>query len=95
MTRPRRLRDSAILLDARDNVATALAEMHAGEYVLDAPDGERTVTLPADIPAGFKLAVAPIGSGQEVRKYGCPIGLATADIQVGECVHVHNIRSLV
>jgi hypothetical protein len=91
----RRLRDSAIVLNERDNVATALVDMPAGEYVLEAAGRAGSLVLPEDVRAGFKLALAPIRAGEAVRKYGCAIGTARMDIQPGECVHVHNIRSSV
>src|SRR3546814_2251059 len=42
------------------------------------------------IPAGHKVATAPIGAGEAVRKYNQIIGFANADIPAGEHVHVHN-----
>jgi altronate hydrolase len=70
----------------RDNVVVALAAIEAGARV----DG---VTLAADVPAGHKIAIRPIGRGEIVLKYGYPIGVATADIAPGEHVHTHNLRS--
>ncbi|MBO5775720.1 MAG: altronate dehydratase, partial [Kiritimatiellae bacterium] len=40
---------------------------------------------------GHKYAVRAIAVGEQVIKYGMPIGKATADIVVGEHVHVHNM----
>lgn len=42
---------------------------------------------------GQKLALAPIKKGETVIKYGYPIGIATADIQEGEWVHSHNMKT--
>src|SRR3546814_12284461 len=42
------------------------------------------------IPAGHKVATAPIGAGEAVRKYNQILGFANADIPAGEHVHVHN-----
>jgi altronate dehydratase small subunit len=84
----------AILLDARDNVATALADLPAGTAVRCAKDDRRVeARLEAAIPFGHKLAVAPIRAGEPVIKYGAPIGTATRDIAAGEHVHVHNVAS--
>jgi altronate dehydratase len=49
--------------------------------------------LPDRVPTGHKLALAPVAAGEKVVKYGSPIGSATRDIQPGEYVHLHNLRS--
>lgn len=89
----RRLADCAIVLNGRDNVATALVDMPAGRYALGAGGGP--IDVPQDVRAGFKLAVRPIGLGERVVKYGYVIGLATEEIHPGQCVHVHNLASSV
>lgn len=93
MQAARPLTDLAILLHEADNVATALVDVPAGEYALPAGRGGEAITVPEDIAAGFKLAVAPIAAGGQVTKYGHRIGTATVDIRPGECVHVHNLAS--
>lgn len=45
------------------------------------------------IPAGHKIARSAIAAGEPVVKYGDPIGTATADIQPGEWVHSHNMKT--
>lgn len=75
-----------IVVDSRDNVATLLDN-----------ETERTLLpggLPCapGIPFGHKAAIRPIATGEPVRKYGVTIGFASADIAVGEHVHVHNCR---
>jgi altronate hydrolase len=92
MSNPPELTDYALLLEPSDNVATALRALPGGEYIT--PAGE-TIDVPEDIPAAFKLAVRPIARGDEVRKYGHPIGVATTDIEPGQQVHVHNLASSV
>ena len=42
---------------------------------------------------GHKYARRPIASGENVIKYGMPIGHATCDIAPGEHVHVHNLAT--
>lgn len=42
---------------------------------------------------GHKYAIAPIKKGENVIKYGNPIGHATVDIAVGEHVHTHNVAT--
>lgn len=45
------------------------------------------------IPAGHKYALRDIKAGEYVIKYGEIIGRATQDIQKGEWVHTHNVKS--
>ncbi|MGN0847718.1 MAG: UxaA family hydrolase [Kiritimatiellia bacterium] len=42
---------------------------------------------------GHKYAIRAIAAGENVVKYGMPIGHATVDIPVGGHVHVHNVRT--
>ena len=81
---------AAILISARDNVATALEMLEPGR-VLDLE--VRQVVVRDRIPPGHKVAVEPIGAGQEVRKYGSAIGTAVSDIAAGAHVHTHNVAS--
>ena len=42
---------------------------------------------------GHKYALRDIVKGENVIKYGNPIGHATADIKAGEHVHTHNVAT--
>ncbi|MBR5383445.1 MAG: altronate dehydratase [Clostridia bacterium] len=75
-----------IRIHPSDNVMVALEPLQAG---LTVDDGQ--VCLKQDIPMGHKFAVAPIASGEDVIKYGDPIGHAVVDILPGEWVHTHNM----
>ncbi len=46
-----------------------------------------------NIGDGHKYAVRDIAVGENVIKYGMPIGHATADIKKGEHVHTHNLKT--
>lgn len=74
----------------KDNVAVAVTPVSKGETVTV---GNTTLTVLDDIPAGHKLAVVPIAKGQDVVKYGFPIGTAKEDIPAGAWVHTHNVQS--
>ncbi|HEY8572693.1 altronate dehydratase family protein [Phenylobacterium sp.] len=74
-------------IDPRDDVAVALRPVSAGDAVAEG------VVAAADIPAGHKVALRRIAAGEEVRKYGWPIGRATAPIAPGEHVHSHNLAT--
>ncbi|WP_262249212.1 UxaA family hydrolase [Parapedobacter soli] len=51
------------------------------------------VTFAHALGFGHKIAIRPIAKGEQIIKFGVPIGSATADIRVGEHVHLHNIES--
>ena len=80
----------AIKIYDTDNVAVATEALSAGEVV----DifGEK-ITLCEDIPAGHKFALRPITKGENIIKYGSPIGHAKADVQVGYHVHTQNVKT--
>ncbi|MBQ4624635.1 MAG: altronate dehydratase [Clostridia bacterium] len=42
---------------------------------------------------GQKYARTPIAAGEQIIKYGSPIGIATRDIAPGDHVHRHNMRT--
>ncbi|MGJ8527235.1 UxaA family hydrolase [Maritalea sp.] len=79
-----------LLLDAADNVLGVARPIRAGDAVLI--EGVEA-TLDRNAGIGFKLARRSIHKGEHVVKYGAVIGLASADIEVGQLVHVHNTQS--
>jgi altronate hydrolase len=76
-----------IRLAADDQVAVAVGPLAPGEVL---GLGDTRVTVREAVQAGHKVSLADIGAGDVIRKYGQPIGLATADIAAGSHVHVHN-----
>jgi altronate dehydratase small subunit len=88
------LQKKTIVLNSSDNVASALVDLGKGDEVtVRIPQGgTQTITLTQAIQLGHKFALTDIMSGAEVTKLGMPLGVATRDIQVGEHVHVHNVR---
>lgn len=84
----------AIVLNPSDNVATLIDNGGTADTNAELR-GEKsgTVQLKQDIPFGHKVALAPIAKGADVVKYGKVIGETTAEITVGEHVHVHNVDS--
>ena len=79
-----------VKINQNDNVAVALRPLNKGEVLQAA---ETAVTLMEDIPQGHKFALREIKSGEEVVKYGFRIGFAKEDIQPGQWVHVHNVKT--
>lgn len=77
-----------------DNVAMALSDLPAGEPLVLGDAAAGTLATREAVPFGHKIALRPIRAGEPVIKYGASIGLATADIEPGQHVHVHNLRSV-
>jgi len=73
-------------LDRTDTVGVAMSLIADCEVV-----GSHGLTAHGDIPQGHKIALAPMRSGEVVRKLGKVIGVALADIAAGEHVHTHNL----
>jgi len=71
-------------LNPSDNVVVARVDLAPGAIA------EGNVTANDHVPAGHKVAVAPIAKGEPVRKYDQIIGFASIDIQPGDHVHVQN-----
>ena len=80
-----------IRIHPADNVAVALCPIPAGTRL--SLEG-RAVQMREDIPQGHKLALAQIAAGENIIKYGYPIGHAASDIQV-ELVHEKTISPTV
>jgi altronate dehydratase small subunit len=79
-----------IVISDRDNVATALEPLEKGRSL---EVRGHVISVRDAVPSGHKIALARIGTGEAVVKYGSPIGRATADIEPGTHVHVHNLAS--
>jgi altronate dehydratase len=85
---------AALAIHTDDDVAVALRDLAAGESVrVRQANSVVSVCVLDAIPMGHKMALRAIASGAPVRKYGQPIGTATADIAAGAHVHVHNVAS--
>lgn len=83
----------AILMHAKDNVATSVEEVQAGDSVQITGGAEsRTLTATETIPFGFKIAIEEIPEGSFIVKYGETIGKAGRLITKGALVHVHNLE---
>ena len=72
-----------IVLNASDNVGTAVRRISTGETHDD-------IAATTDIPKGHKMALKEIAVGEPLRKYAQIIGYATEAIAPGDHVHVHN-----
>lgn len=83
-----------IKINENDNVIIALQALHQGDILTsELSVTENQITVLQDIPSGHKIAIKPIAQGEDILKYGFPIGHATQAIQVGEHVHTHNVKT--
>ena len=81
----------ALLIDEKDNVATAVSDIKAGE-VISVKKGSVSKEIKAKeaIAFGHKMALCDLVKGTDIIKYGEVIGRAKKDIKAGEWVHTHN-----
>lgn len=77
-------------LHPSDNVLVLVRAVRASERI---DIGGQQIVFQTDIPMGHKIAERPIAPGDQIVKYGVPIGTATAPINVGDHVHLHNVKS--
>jgi altronate dehydratase len=73
-----------------DNCATSLVDLEENEEV-ELPN--RKIKIKQLIPLGHKFALESIKKGNNIIKYGEIIGITTGDIDVGDWIHIHNIKS--
>ena len=77
-------------INPADNVAVAITAQKAGARIQ--VDG-REIVLLADVPAGHKIALKDFSEGENVIKYGYPIGHATKAVPCGEWMNENNIKT--
>ncbi|MCD7778183.1 MAG: altronate dehydratase family protein [Clostridiales bacterium] len=75
-----------IKLNNNDNVVVAIADIKAGEVICG-------VTAAEDIARGHKMALVEIPEGENVIKYGYPIGHTTETVTPGKWIHSHNLKT--
>ncbi len=84
----------AIMLDAKDNVATLTQEARRGDTVQCIGGSGESLASGEDIPIWHKITLRPLSKGDAVVKYGEPIGELTEDVPKGAWVSHRNIRSV-
>ena len=73
-------------INDKDNVAVALEELKKGEII-------DNIKILDDIPFGHKVLLNDLKSGENIIKYGNPIGHLTIDCKKGEHIHEHNLKT--
>lgn len=79
-----------LLLHPEDNIFVARRSLNANEAVTV---DDRVVKIAASIPLGHKVARFALAPGTRIVKYGAAIGSATQRIEIGDHVHLHNMKS--
>jgi altronate hydrolase len=79
-----------LVINPCDNVAVALERINKGEAF---KIGASSIVALEDIERGHKIALKDIRRGENIIKYGFPIGHATEDIKAGQWVHSHNLKT--
>ena len=77
-------------INKADSVVVCLQPMKKGETI--ETDGG-CVTLLQDTPAGHKVLLKDIKAGEDIIKYGYPIGHAKQDLKAGEWVNEDNLKT--
>lgn len=81
---------SFIRINPADNVVVCLRPFKKGETF--EVDG-RVVTVLQDTPAGHKILITALKAHEDVIKYGYPIGHAREDLEAGQWVNEHNLKT--
>lgn len=81
---------SFLKINPADSVVVCLRAMKAGETV--SADG-KVITLLQDIPAGHKVLIEDKNEGEDIIKYGYPIGHAKKNLKAGEWVNENNLKT--
>lgn len=84
------MENSFIVIQNGDSVGVALHDLKK-DTILQTPEG--SVKLLDDISRGHKFALKDINDGENIIKYGFPIGHATKPIKKGAWVHTHNVKT--
>ncbi|QSQ08671.1 Altronate dehydratase [Koleobacter methoxysyntrophicus] len=77
-------------INEKDNVVITLEDIKAGDVI---ETDRKSIYVKENIAVGHKLAIKKMNKGDKVIKYGFPIGHATKEINEGEWVHTHNIKT--
>ena len=81
---------SFIKINPADSVVVCLRPMQKGEVI--EVDG-KSITLLQDTPAGHKVLIDDAAEGQNIIKYGYPIGHAKQNLKQGEWVNENNLKT--
>ena len=81
---------SFIKINPADSVVVCLRPFQKGETI--EIDG-KSITLLQDTPAGHKVLINDAAQGENIIKYGYPIGHAKEDLKSGQWVNENNLKT--
>lgn len=81
---------STIRINPADTVIVCLRPMHQGEII---EVDHQQITLLEDVPMGHKVLIRDTQKGEDIIKYGYPIGHACQDLKAGQWVNEHNLAT--
>ena len=84
----------AIMLDAKDNVATLTEAARPGDTVRCIGGTGETLESRTDVPVWHKIALKPLSKGTAVLKYGESIGELKEDVEKGAWISHLNLKSV-
>lgn len=84
------MKNRFIKIHPQDNVIVCLDHFSSGEVI---QVDNQNITFQQDTPQGSKIAVETIPVGANVLKYGSAIGHAISNIETGDWVHTHNLKT--
>ena len=77
-------------INPADSVVVCLQPKKKGDII--EIDGH-SVTLSEDTPAGHKVLIRDVRQGEDIIKYGYPIGHARQDLKAGDWVNENNLKT--
>lgn len=81
---------SFLKINPADSIVVCLQAIPAGTLL--EIDG-KSITLLQDTPAGHKVAINDMKEGEDIIKYGYPIGHALKDLKAGEWINEDNLKT--
>ena len=77
-------------INPADSVVVCLQPLAKGTVIsID----NKNITLRQDTPAGHKVLISDTAAGEDIIKYGYPIGHAISDLKAGEWVNENNLKT--
>ena len=77
-------------INPADNVVVAISNLAAGEVICD---GDKEIVLKEDVPAGHKVTLKDFAEGEDVIKYGYPIGHVRSSVEAGKWINENQIQT--
>ena len=86
-----------IIHDEKDNVGVVVVEkitpnQDCNCWIME-NDKSAKILSKSEIPLGHKIAMIDLKEGDTILKYGHDIGKVVKNINKGEHVHVHNVKT--